>query len=52
MEFIDRLKELMIEKKLKDVLLVGTGCLHSKISAAQKEKIPVIAHLIHLRRVV
>ena len=44
--------DLMIEKKLKDVLLIGTGCLHSKISTAQKEKIPVIAHLIHLRRVV
>ena len=44
--------DLMIEKKLKDVLLIGTGCLHSKISSAQKEKIPVIAHLIHLRRVV
>ena len=43
--------DLMIEKKLKDVLLIGTGCLHSKISTAQKEKIPVIAHLIHLRRV-
>ena len=43
--------EEMIKKKLKNVLLVGTGCLHSKISASQKETIPVVAHLIHLRRV-
>ena len=41
----------MVKKKLKDVLLIGTGCLHSKISTSQKEKIPVIAHLVHLRRV-
>lgn len=41
----------MVKKKYRDVLLVGTGCLHSKISSAQKEKIPVVAHLVHLRRV-
>ena len=41
----------MVKKKLKDILLIGTGCLHSKISTSQKEKIPVIAHLVHLRRV-
>lgn len=41
----------MIRKEWKDVLLVGTGCLHSKISSAQKEKIPVIAHAVHIRRV-
>ena len=41
----------MVKKNLQDVLLVGTGCLHSKISSAQKETIPVIAHLVHLRRV-
>lgn len=41
----------MVKKKLKDVLLIGTGCLHSKISSSQKEVIPVIAHLVHLRRV-
>lgn len=42
---------MMIDKKIKDVLLVGTGCLHSKISAAQKSVIPIIAHAVHLRRV-
>ena len=41
---------MMIEKKVKDVLLVGTGCLHSKISSAQKNAIPIIAHAVHLRR--
>lgn len=41
----------MVNKKLKNVLLVGTGCLHSKVSASQKQSIPVVAHLVHLRRV-
>lgn len=41
----------MVRNNLKNVLLIGTGCLHSKISVAQNESIPVVAHLIHLRRV-
>lgn len=41
----------MVRRELNNVLLVGTGCLHSKISSAQKQTIPVIAHAVQLRRV-
>ena len=41
----------MINNELKDVLLVGTGCLHSKTSFAQEANIPVIAHAVHIKRV-
>lgn len=40
-----------LENKLDRVLFVGTGCLHSKSSSAQKQAIPVIAHAVELRRV-
>lgn len=42
---------MMIEKKVKDVLLVGTGCLHSQITSSQQNVIPIIAHSVHIRRV-
>lgn len=42
--------EKLCRNELKDVLLVGTGCLHSKITSSQDQTIPVIAHAIHLRR--
>ncbi len=40
-----------LEKKhYHHVLLIGTGSLHSKISALQGKNIPVIAHAIELKR--
>ena len=41
----------LIDNTYKRVLLVGTGCLHSKMSNNQKLSIPVIAHAVELRRV-
>ncbi len=34
----------------RHVLLVGTGALHSKVSASQQKNIPVIAHAVELRK--
>lgn len=42
--------EKLCRNELKNVLLIGTGCLHSKITSSQKHTIPVIAHAINLRR--
>ncbi len=42
---------MLIEKKINNVLLIATGSLHSKTSVAQKMNIPVIAHAIELKRV-
>ena len=41
----------MKEKKLKKVLLVATGALHSQTTANQKLNIPAIAHAISLEAV-
>lgn len=38
----------MLQKKLRRVLLVGTGSLHSTTSYQQKESIPCIAHAISI----
>lgn len=38
----------MIRRKIKRVLVIGTGALHSQISYQQKESIPCIAHAIVL----
>ncbi len=42
--------EKLCRNELKNVLLIGTGCLHSKITSSQKQTIPVIAHVINLKR--
>lgn len=41
----------MISREIKNVLIIGTGALHSKCSVAQKKSVPVIAHAIELERV-
>lgn len=41
-------RKMMEKGKYQRVILVGTGSLHSKISADQKEDIPVVAHLVEL----
>ena len=38
----------MIRRKIKKVLVIGTGALHSQISYQQKESIPCIAHAVAL----
>ena len=40
--------ELMKKNKLKRVLLVATGALHSQSTASQNISIPAIAHAISL----
>lgn len=40
---------LLSNKKIKNVLLIATGSLHSKTSVAQKSNIPVIAHALELK---
>ena len=37
-------------KKINDVLFVGTGALLSSGSVLQKQSIPGIAHLVHVSR--
>ena len=41
----------LLNNKYERVLFVGTGCLHSKGSSAQKQSIPVIAHAVEIRRI-
>ena len=41
----------LIKKEIQNVLLVGTGALHSPTLLNQKETIPVVAHVIELERV-
>ena len=41
----------LLNNKYERVLFVGTGCLHSKASSAQKQSVPVIAHAVEMRRV-
>ena len=36
--------------ELHDMLLIGTGALLSPKTVLQKESIPSVAHLVHLRR--
>lgn len=44
--FCGYLFKQMIEQKLKRILLIGTGSLHSPTSYQQKESIPCVAHAI------
>ncbi len=41
--------KMLQEKKLKKILLVGTGSLHSPTSYQQKESIPCIAHAVAIQ---
>ena len=45
------LKKMMEEYKYNKVIFIGTGSLHSKTSADQKEEIPIIAHLIYMEAI-
>ena len=42
---------MIIEKKYKKVLFVGTGALHSKTSFEQKMEVPIVAHIIEMEGV-
>ncbi|CUH94059.1 Stage V sporulation protein AD [Propionispora sp. 2/2-37] len=46
--FCGYIYQQMLQKKLKKVLLIGTGSLHSTTSYQQKESIPCIAHAVAL----
>lgn len=41
----------LLNNEIQNVLLVGTGALHSPTLINQKESIPVVAHVIELERV-
>lgn len=44
--FCGYIYEMLLQKLLKKVLMIGTGSLHSTTSYQQKESIPCIAHAI------
>lgn len=44
--FCGYLYQMLLQKKLKKVLLIGTGSLHSTTSYQQKESIPCIGHAV------
>lgn len=46
--FCGYIYQQMLQKKLRKVLLIGTGSLHSTTSYQQKESIPCIAHAVAL----
>ncbi len=41
-------KKVLLERKYKRILLVGTGALHSKVMVDQKLTIPTISHAVSL----
>jgi stage V sporulation protein AD len=44
--FCGYIYSMLLQKKLKKILLIGTGSLHSTTSYQQKESIPCIAHAV------
>jgi stage V sporulation protein AD len=48
--FTGYIYQLLMQQKLRRILLVGTGSLHSTTSYQQKESIPCIAHAIAVER--
>ncbi len=44
--FTGYIYRLLMNQKLRRILLVGTGSLHSTTSYQQKESIPCIAHAV------
>jgi stage V sporulation protein AD len=44
--FCGYIRNMLLSQKLRKILFVGTGCLHSPTSYQQKESMPCIAHAV------